>query len=171
MRLIKAHVDYSAFSPKPFQLANSDYSPFRILTLRVILQDPASFLVLISGAAEDLALRRKLPVPQNAIAYKGKAIAMSNLRMRDPKRMTNDGAITAVCALAGWELLFGTPEVYRIHMDGLCQLLKVRGGLKELQISNPLLTSLISWYVVMVLQLFVFHHSSLTSVPGTTTRA
>lgn len=140
--------DHSIFSPKPFLLANSDYSPFRSLTLRVVIRDPASFLVLVSGAAEDIALRKKEPVPQNAIAYKGRAMSMVNSRMLDPERMADDGAITAACTLAGWELLFGVPEVFEIHMDGMCQLLKLRGGLQALQATNPLLVSLISWYVI-----------------------
>ncbi len=111
-------------------------------------------------------MRSKKPVSQQAIIYRAKAMNMINARMMSQEEFKSDGSISACVLLAGLEvspplfilvylnnlsslqqLLHGSIETYETHMDGLCLILKMRGGYQVLQKGNPLLASLIAWYV------------------------
>jgi len=140
------HHYHSMFRPKVFEVANGDYLAFRELTLSVVMQDPAAFLLLVAGAAEDIALRRKKAESKQAIVYNEKALSLINNRMQVPEMSISDGAIAACTIMAGYQLLFGTPQAFNIHSEGLLQMLKLRGGYHEVQKGNPQLASLIAWH-------------------------
>ena len=93
------------FSPKPFELANNwDYSPFRQITFNLAMNDSASFLLLTSGSATDLALRSKNKISREAIEYRAKGMTIVNRRMMIPEQSVNDGTITACVILSGLEV-------------------------------------------------------------------
>ncbi|KAG4432121.1 hypothetical protein IFR05_012395 [Cadophora sp. M221] len=140
------HHYHSTFIPKPFEIAQCDYGPFRKLIFDVVVKDPAAFLLVVSGAAEDIAVRSKKPVSQQAIIYRAKAMNMINSRMQSPSEFKSDGSISACVLLAGLELLHGSIESYETHMDGLCLIMKLRGGFQVVQKSNPLLAALAAWF-------------------------
>ncbi|PVH82311.1 hypothetical protein DL98DRAFT_143460 [Cadophora sp. DSE1049] len=140
------HHYHSTFIPKPFEIAQCDYGPFRKLIFDVVVHDPAAFLLVVSGAAEDIAVRSKKPVSQQAIIYRAKAMNIINSRMQSPEDFKSDGSISACVLLAGLELLHGSIESYETHMDGLCLILKMRGGFQVVQKSNPLLAALMAWF-------------------------
>lgn len=137
---------YTTFRPKPFLLSDCDYTPVKKLMLQVSMQDAASFLVIISGAANDIALRSGRPQSQQSIEYKSQAMALVNKRMSFSQSYFTDGTINACSMFAGTELLFGTPETFNTHMDGVMEMLKSRGGYEKLQQTNPLLASLLAWH-------------------------
>ncbi|PVH77910.1 hypothetical protein DL98DRAFT_573470 [Cadophora sp. DSE1049] len=137
---------YSTFRPKPFLLSDCDYTPVKKLMLQVSMQDAASFLVIISGAANDIALRSGRPQSQQSIEYKSQAMTLVNKRMAVSQSYFTDGTINACSMFAGTELLFGTPETFNTHMDGVMEMLKSRGGYEKLQQTNPLLASLLAWH-------------------------
>ena len=41
--------------------------------------------------------------------------------------------------------MFGEPQTFNTHMNGLAKMLEMRGGLESLRESKPELYSLISW--------------------------
>jgi hypothetical protein len=102
---LKSHSqDHSTFRPKIFEVANGDYLAFRELTLSVVIQDPAAFLLLVAGAAEDIALRCKKAESKQAIVYNEKALSIINNRMQVPKMFISDGAIAACTIMAGYQV-------------------------------------------------------------------
>ncbi|KAH9215869.1 fungal-specific transcription factor domain-containing protein [Leptodontidium sp. 2 PMI_412] len=137
---------YTTFRPKPFLLSDCDYTPVKKLMLQVSMQDAASFLVIISGAANDIAMRSGRTQSQQSIEYKSQAMTLVNKRMAVSQSYFTDGTINACSMFAGTELLFGTPETFNTHMDGVMEMLKSRGGYDKLQQTNPLLASLLAWH-------------------------
>jgi hypothetical protein len=104
LRLKSHSQDHSMFRPKVFEVANGDYLAFRELTLSVVMQDPAAFLLLVAGAAEDIALRCKKAESKQAIVYNEKALSLINNRMRVPEMFISDGAIAACTIMAGYQV-------------------------------------------------------------------
>ena len=45
------------------------------------------------------------------------------------------------------KLLFGTPDNFHLHMEGLEQMINVRGGLQSIRSSNQDLELFITWSV------------------------
>ena len=72
--------------------------------LQVSMQDAASFLVIISGAANDIALRSGRPQSQQSIEYKSQAMALVNKRMSVSQSYFTDGTINACSMFAGTEV-------------------------------------------------------------------
>jgi hypothetical protein len=104
LRLKSNSQDHSMFRPKVFEVANGDYLAFRELTLSVVMQDPAAFLLLVAGAAEDIALRCKKAESKQAIVYNEKALSLINNRMQVPEMFISDGAIAACTIMAGYQV-------------------------------------------------------------------
>jgi len=102
---LKSHSqDHSMFRPKVFEVANGNYLAFRELTLSVVIQDPAAFLLLVAGAAEDIALRSKKAESKQAMVYTEKALSLINNRMQVPEMFISDGAIVACTVMAGYQV-------------------------------------------------------------------
>lgn len=74
-----------------------------------------------------------------------KAINIINRRMLSPENLTSDGTLAACAILGGSELLWGTTKDFNVHMDGVAQIVMLRGGYEKLQKTNPSLMSLIAW--------------------------
>jgi hypothetical protein len=104
LRLKSHSQDHSMFRPKIFEVANGDYLPYRDLTLSVAMQDPAAFLLLVAGAAEDIALRCKKAESKLAMVYTEKALSLINKRMQVPEMFISDGAIVACTVMGGYQV-------------------------------------------------------------------
>lgn len=73
--------------------------------LQVALQDSASFLIIISGSASDIALRSERQSSQKSIEYRAQAMTMINKRMPlESRSYFTDGIINACSMLAGTEV-------------------------------------------------------------------
>jgi hypothetical protein len=68
------------------------------------MQDPAAFLLLVAGAAEDIALRYKKAESKLAMVYTKKALSLINNRMQVPELVISDGAIVACTIMAGYQV-------------------------------------------------------------------
>lgn len=68
------------------------------------MQDAASFLMIISGSANDIALRSEKPNSQQSIEYKAQAMAIISKRMVASQSFITDGTINACSMLAGTEV-------------------------------------------------------------------
>lgn len=72
--------------------------------LQVSMQDAASFLVIISGAANDIAMRSGRTQSQQSIEYKSQAMTLVNKRMAVSQSYFTDGTINACSMFAGTEV-------------------------------------------------------------------
>ncbi len=72
--------------------------------LQVAMQDPASFLIIISGSANDIALRSGKPNSRQSIEYKAQAMEIVNKRLATHQSQVSDGTINACSMLAGTEV-------------------------------------------------------------------
>ena len=68
------------------------------------MQDAASFLLIISGSAADIALRSERSNSQQSIEYKAQAMTIINKRMATSQSYFTDGTINACSMLAGTEV-------------------------------------------------------------------
>lgn len=95
--------------------------------------------------------------------HRGKALALVSKSLAKSGQMPGDDTLAAVALLAGYEvssfsltpfkncltrfkLLFGTPQNFNTHMDGLTSMLNMRGGLETFKNTNPTLHSVVSWF-------------------------
>jgi hypothetical protein len=62
----------------------------------------------------------------------GLAITEFNAALVDDIRRATDRTIAIVAQMAAYEALFGTQETYRTHMQGLAQMVRLRGELLAL---------------------------------------
>jgi len=94
---------------------------------------------------------------EEILQHKIQAVAAVNANFADPVLSIGDANIAAVFTLLCIEesLLLPLfeehtqkhdegPKQRRWHLNGLCRMLQLRGGLRELE-SNPCLQALISW--------------------------
>lgn len=100
---------------------------------------------MLFWAASDRYNRYQQSDLTTAIKYKMVALRVLNERMSEVTQATMDDTIGTVTAAAGFELFMGTLEAYRVHMDGLQQIIRLRGGFQSLQVSNPQLALFIAW--------------------------
>jgi hypothetical protein len=60
------------------------------------------------------------------------AIREINAALVDDSRRATDRTIAIVAQMAAYEALFGSRKIYRTHMQGLTQIVRLRGGLLAL---------------------------------------
>jgi hypothetical protein len=83
--------------------------------------------------------------PPEILHLKGFVIMAVNHALEDPIRSCSDQLIFAVANLAIFEAVFGSPDVYHVHMRGLSRMLRLRGGLPRLGFDGYLQKVLL-WY-------------------------
>ena len=83
--------------------------------------------------------------PPEILHLKGFVIMAVNHALEDPTRSCSDQLIFAVANLAIFEAVFGSPDVYHVHMRGLSRMLRLRGGLPRLGFDGYLQKVLL-WY-------------------------
>ncbi|KAF4548428.1 Hypothetical protein D9617_28g065340 [Elsinoe fawcettii] len=97
------------------------------------MTDSAAFYVIVLMAATAYAgVNSKLSHTINLLALKGKAIAAINKALSDPRRKTSDATVAGILKLAAYEAAFGSEQLFHSHMDGLKQIIAMRGGLRNL---------------------------------------
>jgi hypothetical protein len=116
--------------------------------LPFLLTDPALvcaiILVTIYHRLWSMGMRQP---SEDLLRLKGFVIAMFNHALADPYRSCSDQLIIAVANMAIIEALFGSEEIYDVHMKGLMRMLRIRGGLQNLSHDGYLARVLI-WYDV-----------------------
>ena len=83
--------------------------------------------------------------PPEILHLRGFVIMSINQALQDPSRACSDQLIFAVANLAIFEAVFGSIDVYHVHMQGLAKMLRLRGGLPTLGFDGYLQKVLL-WY-------------------------
>ncbi|KAN0073989.1 hypothetical protein V8E54_007926 [Elaphomyces granulatus] len=154
--LLIANTPRAEFLVKHFQEHLVQASPI-MMALRKTwfassLQDPAIFLVKLCLASANLSLLQNDGYPSEALEFKNGAIRIIQKRIEDGD--INDATVAAVASIVSCEVSFvmalllhsvyGPFETVEIHMNGLQQMIQVRGGMMQ-SISCPHLRRLIAW--------------------------
>ncbi|TAQ84493.1 hypothetical protein B7494_g7186 [Chlorociboria aeruginascens] len=100
--------------------------------LPLAMTDPALFHSILCGSAlfQDLLTGRKQSLER--FKHMKEAVHLLNTRLQDPNCQVSDGTIVTVAHLAEYESIEGNFENWRRHMDGINQMVQMRGGLAAL---------------------------------------
>ncbi|KAK4504676.1 hypothetical protein PRZ48_002637 [Zasmidium cellare] len=90
--------------------------------------------VVLFGSAHHTHLCNASYESLNFLQLKGMTLRSINAAVQEG--VTSDAIITAVFNLATTEAMFGSPEVFHLHMMGLLGLVRARGGLDMLGIGG-----------------------------------
>ncbi|KAE9365192.1 hypothetical protein N431DRAFT_488401 [Stipitochalara longipes BDJ] len=135
-------------------------NPLRTKVLSLVTQDTALYHIILANSGLDMMIWRGEqffdPMTRSNVRgreigtvfctkHKMEAIRIINERLNDPLLSTSDETILAVSHLAGYEMLASTTKKsedrfteFEIHMDGIEQMVKLRGGLKRIGLNTCL---------------------------------
>ena len=140
-------------------------SPLRVAWFQISILDAAAFHQLLSGAAtyfNNLRNGDGLAVNGESLAHHTYSLQLVNRQMSDVKVATTDGVISSIIGFACYYVrvppppksesktdvaikhLIGDMISWRTHLDGLEQVINLRGGIETLE-SNEYLRIMLSW--------------------------
>ncbi|CAD6444120.1 ea3d2b18-cb24-4b93-b1b5-6dacfd42c220 [Sclerotinia trifoliorum] len=120
------------------ETTGTDFGRVGWLYSRVSWLDPEPAHIVMGFNIQHMARLHGQKEPPIAIKHKTEAMRVINKRLNDPAQALSDGSIGAVANFTGHELLSGLPENFSIHMNGLDQMVKCRGGLVAFSRNRPL---------------------------------
>ncbi|KAH7393143.1 fungal-specific transcription factor domain-containing protein [Cadophora sp. MPI-SDFR-AT-0126] len=121
-------------------------SPLSAAWFQISILDAAAFHQLLSGAAtyfNNLRHGDGLQASGESLAHHTYSLQLVNRQMRDVKAATNDGVISAIIGFACYYHLIGDMRSWKTHLDGLKEIIHLRGGLVTLD-SNTFLRIMLS---------------------------
>lgn len=116
----------------------------------MVMTSPATlYIVVLIAATHYAAFNDLLPNPKiRAILLhlKQQTLSSINTLIRDtpPGEPMSDIIIGAVCKMASYEAMFGTPSLYHTHMKGMKHMIAGRGGLHKLGLEG-LMQRMVLW--------------------------
>ncbi|KAH6701988.1 hypothetical protein BKA61DRAFT_681258 [Leptodontidium sp. MPI-SDFR-AT-0119] len=124
----------------------ADFQPVKKLVFNMGLLGAPGFHVILAAAANDIAAARGILTSEDGLKHQRIAMALVNKKLSQWQMDSSNESLASVALLAGLELLFGTPQNFNTHMDGLAVMLKLRGGIECLRDQDPQVYSIISWF-------------------------
>ncbi|CZT21159.1 uncharacterized protein RCC_07020 [Ramularia collo-cygni] len=117
--------------------------------LDVVLRDSIPLTIAILVAVRHLVLM-KGSAPSSRDLYlekvmRGYLVNCVNAALNDPHRSTSDPMLAAVGMFAIYEVKYGNLEAYHVHMSGLQQMVRLRGGIAEVSRQSPFVGGFIFW--------------------------
>lgn len=101
------------FVPRALDAVKNDFTNFRKLIFDICVKDSAAFLLIVSAAAEDIAVRSKKSTSQQMVVYRARSLSILNARPGTSEEFTSDGSISAYVLLAGIEVC--SKDYSRVH--------------------------------------------------------
>ncbi|KAI1351405.1 tachykinin family protein [Xylaria sp. FL0043] len=123
----------SAFAGMTFNDHTSTFNPMRDVWLPLDLSNAASFNAIMAHSAAHLARMQGFPVSNDAVHFKVEAVGIVQLWARDPALALSDDTIAAILRLLSFERYWGSEVEWRIHHNGLLQIIEARGGITTLE--------------------------------------
>ncbi len=121
------------------------FTPYRDSWIPLSISDPASFYEVLGHVAQRVASLRKEVGCVRSLAYHSLAISSVNKRLSDPILGISDGIIHAILALACFSKHTTRDwKGYDTRMEGLLNIIRLRGGISTLDHNRPL-RLLLSW--------------------------
>lgn len=123
----------STFAGMMFNMHMSTFNPMRDVWLPLDLSNAASFNAIMAHSAAHLARMQGFPVPHEAVQFKVEAVGIVQTWARDPALALSDDIIAGILRLLSFERYWGSEDEWRIHHNGLLQIVEARGGIVTLQ--------------------------------------
>ncbi|KAI3321411.1 hypothetical protein HD806DRAFT_152059 [Xylariaceae sp. AK1471] len=123
----------STFAGMMFSVHMSTFNPMRDVWLPLDLSNAASFYAIMAHSAAHLAQMQGFPVSNEAMRFKVAAVGIVQSWSRDPALALSDDMIAAILRLLSFERYWGSEIEWRIHHNGLLQIIEARGGITTLQ--------------------------------------
>ncbi|KAI1369606.1 tachykinin family protein [Xylaria arbuscula] len=123
----------STFAGMMFNVHTSDFNPMRDVWLPLDLSNAASFNAIMAHSAAHLARMQGFLVSNEAMRFKVEAVGIVQCWARDPALALSDDMIAAILRLLSFERHWGSEVEWRIHHNGLLQIIEARGGITTLQ--------------------------------------
>ncbi|KAK9369429.1 hypothetical protein V1509DRAFT_563093 [Lipomyces kononenkoae] len=115
------------------ELPIKTFNPMKDVWFPLDLSNASSFNTIMAHSAAHLAYLQGAMDSLDALTYKTEAIRILNAWLTDPIRSLSDDAFAAVVRILTFERYWGTEGEWKIHRDGLQQMIEARGGLAALQ--------------------------------------
>ncbi|RDW81854.1 hypothetical protein BP6252_02966 [Coleophoma cylindrospora] len=126
--------------------------------------DPA----LLNATLGLVAIHRNLLISHSeateALVYKGLAIQAINRRFSSRVKPANDENLGVVALLVKFETLRERSDASKAHMQGLVEMIKIRGGLRCIT-HNPVLVRVLMWIDLLYATTWKFKPCIVASLP------
>ncbi|KAI0549760.1 tachykinin family protein [Xylaria curta] len=123
----------STFAGMMFNMHTTVFNPMRDVWFPLDLSNAASFNAIMAHSAAHLSRMQGFPVSNEAVRFKVEAVGIVQLWARDPTLALSDDTIAAILRLLSFERYWGSEDEWRIHHNGLLQIIEARGGIATLQ--------------------------------------
>lgn len=127
---------------------NTDHATTFDSFLDVVLRDPIPLTTALLITVRHLMLMRGKSNPRDLYhehLMRGYLVNRVNAALNDPVRSVSDPIIAAVGLLAIYEVKYGNLKEYHVHMAGLVQMVKLRGGIEEITRQNQFIGGFLIW--------------------------
>lgn len=115
----------------------------------VVLRDPIPLTTAILITVRHLVLMKGTTASPRDLyqeeVMRGYLVRCVNAALDDPDRSISDPMLAAVALLAIYEVKYGNLKEYHIHMNGLVQMVKLRGGIVNMSQETPFIGGFITW--------------------------
>ncbi|KAH6981564.1 fungal-specific transcription factor domain-containing protein [Ilyonectria sp. MPI-CAGE-AT-0026] len=109
------------------------FNPMRDVWCPLDLSNAASFNAIMAHSAAHLSRMQGCTRSNEALRFKTEAVRIVQLWMSDPVLALGDDVLAAVLRLLTYERYWGTEAEWRIHHNGLLNLIQARGGIEALK--------------------------------------
>ncbi|KAK9344716.1 fungal-specific transcription factor domain-containing protein [Lipomyces starkeyi] len=111
----------------------TSFNPMKDVWFPLDLSNAASFNGIMAHSAAHLAHLHGGTYSADALRYKEEALSIINTWLTDPTRALSDETFAAVVRLLTFERYWGTEAEWKVHRNGLQQMVEARGGLDALR--------------------------------------
>ena len=126
------------------------WGPFALSNKVLFSTTMYSWCMAFRSRLKDLEVNSWLENNPEILQHKANAIALMNTTLSNTTKAIQDETLAAVAAMTNVELVFGSRETAEIHIEGLRQLVGLRGGFATFVTPLQLLVQrLISWSDLM----------------------
>ncbi|KAH8650082.1 hypothetical protein BX600DRAFT_517300 [Xylariales sp. PMI_506] len=107
--------------------------PMRFAFVQLMFVDEAYFHCVLAIAASSIAIIRGNPIETpDILSHLSQSFNLVNQRLRGDEALSNS-TLSVVIGLTIYECILGNQEKARVHFEGLRRIVKLRGGLHQLQ--------------------------------------
>ncbi|KAF2844844.1 hypothetical protein T440DRAFT_409339 [Plenodomus tracheiphilus IPT5] len=149
-RLIQHFLSKIAFQYYPLDLDASS-NPFVVMWWPLALSDPALFHVSLQTASLDIDLRDRRGFANSEILM-ADSVSLVRKRVEDPSLVLQDATMDSVVTLAAIEFGKGQTEIGQMHIDGIINMVHLRGGIHQVKVTSPLTARMVSWVSLILTQ-------------------
>ncbi|EEH21980.2 hypothetical protein PABG_04191 [Paracoccidioides brasiliensis Pb03] len=120
-------------------------NPIKDIFRHLTLHDPTPFQAMLAISSKHLAGVEGHNESVQSLTHKMRALRMLNERLQSDAGRKHDGTIYAAATMAVIEKWSKDRDVERMHIQGIEQLLRRRGGMSGMRATSPFLENVLYW--------------------------